>query len=803
VSADLRTITISDFRSIRGTAAVALNAPVVLLHGTNGAGKSTVMSALELSLTGRVSGLGAPDSEHLVHRGARSASIALLTDDRSIDFTVEGSHIHGTPLLATDDVRFFGERCYLQQRTLGRLLELYEEPREDGDSPLTVFVNDLLGLDELDALIDGLYPVTDKRRVKRLVRKYADLDRQTDGRREQIAGLLHDVKDVCAEADAAQARLEELLSALEAPPGLQSDLVRTGSWLKQGAGDEERALVDLIGARRELTALAKRADGLSKRAAAEEVAGIEDAAVAARAAADAWRSSHGAALEALLDELRRSLPQMPAGAADPASARAAALEQVSAELDRLKETLASNALANRQAEHLDQEAATTQRRLDGIDEQLAAAGTATEAEELGKVLATLVPHVHTNDCPVCGRDYSEISREPLSARLAAQVSALAVQAKRLQELATARLEGLSDIRRVENERNAVNRLRMAPEGRIDIETTVARLENDRHRLIELASGVKEGAALIRKQTETERDLTIAREQDLTWAELRAAVEIVAGSLARPANDPTPPIAAIAALATHVAERIAMLEERSTRRAAAVEIVGQLTSQLGAQRQLEAKIKAEQEAIDRGDAVIAEVERRRSVARKLRDEAEAARVRIVRQVFTNSLNRVWRDLFVRLAPEEPFVPVFRVPDGNQRVVASLETMHRDGKPGGPPGAMLSAGNLNTAALTLFLALNLSVERRLPWILLDDPVQSMDEVHVAQFAALLRTLSSEHGRRVLIAVHERALFDYLALELSPANPDDSLVTVELSRAPDGSTSVESNFQPYVEDRTFEPA
>ena len=53
----------------------------------------------------------------------------------------------------------------------------------------------------------------------------------------------------------------------------------------------------------------------------------------------------------------------------------------------------------------------------------------------------------------------------------------------------------------------------------------------------------------------------------------------------------------------------------------------------------------------------------------------------------------------------------------------------GNQAAPPAAMLSAGNLNTAALTLFLALNLSVERRLPWILLDDPVQSMDEVHVA--------------------------------------------------------------------------
>ena len=175
------------------------------------------------------------------------------------------------------------------------------------------------------------------------------------------------------------------------------------------------------------------------------------------------------------------------------------------------------------------------------------------------------------------------------------------------------------------------------------------------------------------------------------------------------------------------------------------------------------------------AAIAELDRRRKIMRKLRDAAERARIQIVQRVFTNSLNRAWRDLFVRLAPEEPFVPAFRVPDASERVVAMLETVHRDGKPGGAPAAMLSAGNLNTAALTLFLALNLSVERRLPWILLDDPVQSMDDVHVAQFAAVLRTLSREHGRRVVIAVHERALFDYLALEVEPGDqgrgaPDD---------------------------------
>src|SRR5690606_13089353 len=108
----------------------------------------------------------------------------------------------------------------------------------------------------------------------------------------------------------------------------------------------------------------------------------------------------------------------------------------------------------------------------------------------------------------------------------------------------------------------------------------------------------------------------------------------------------------------------------------------------------------------------------------------------------------------------------------------------------PRAMLSAGNLNTAALTLFLSLHLSVHPTLPWLVIDDPVQSMDEVHIAQFAALLRTLSKQLNRQIIIAVHEKDLFDYLALELSPAFLDDRLITIEIGRS-----AVEETTAPWV--------
>jgi hypothetical protein len=49
--------------------------------------------------------------------------------------------------------------------------------------------------------------------------------------------------------------------------------------------------------------------------------------------------------------------------------------------------------------------------------------------------------------------------------------------------------------------------------------------------------------------------------------------------------------------------------------------------------------------------------------------------------------------------------------------------------------------------------------------------------SQFAALVR------DRQVAIAEHERTLFDYVTLELSPTFPGDSLIAVEITRTFEG--------------------
>jgi exonuclease SbcC len=204
---------------------------------------------------------------------------------------------------------------------------------------------------------------------------------------------------------------------------------------------------------------------------------------------------------------------------------------------------------------------------------------------------------------------------------------------------------------------------------------------------------------------------------------------------------------------------------------------------------------------RVNAASGQVNQIRNHAKHISNAAKTARTNIVGRVFNTSLNKIWRDLFVRLAPSEQFVPAFRLPEGKEAPVeAILETVHRSGVRGGSPNAILSHANLNTAALTLFLALHLFVNSRFPWLILDDPVQSMDDVHISQFAAFLRTLSKSMGRQIIMTVHDRALFDYLTLELSPAFPNDSLITIEISRNFSGDTVATPKAFTYTPDKAI---
>lgn len=806
----LNALTVTDFRSLRGTVTIPLHAPVVMIHGPNGAGKTSVLSAIELALTGELQAMrrAEPDYQsHLLHRGADAGAIALTTAGvggdglSTLDMVVRANGLEGRPLLDGDIGRFFSERCYLAQATLSRLLEIYQHPAKPrDDSPLTRFVKDLLGLDQLDALIEGLQPAGDIRNTRKLVPEYAESEGARASLSRRLTEAQASLEQLRGEAVLLQETIVQAMSSLlpagEITPPLE-DAKRVRQLL--AADTEEPPLVLLTGIKRELASVRQRSAPLSVTPAAIGQAAAETEERAARAAIDTWQKTAGAHLDVLINDLRAIFPDLPSVAStDPVVAFDTVSARVSAELERCERSIQDDDRLSARITELEQAIEHARARLALTDEQLAQ--ITGEAEGLSRALAALIPHIHTDDCPVCGRDYREVSAEPLVARVSSQVARLTEQADRLQSLARARIEATGDLTKAERDREAAMTRRLSQDSRVALKARVATLTEVKQNLTGMADAASTGAAAIRRDATARQRLAELRNRDTLLADLRVVLNGLCNTLTQPPLDIAEAITdGLLRLESYVQQQDSALSARQRVRRDALSQYDLLSQKRIELADLAERISADTGELTRLEAAFAAAERRRSTGRGLSRAAADARTAIVGRVFNDALNKIWRDLFVRLAPTEPFVPAFKLPQtADEAVSAQLETVHREGGKGGTPGAMLSAGNLNTAALTLFLALHLSVKPKLPWLILDDPVQSMDEVHIAQFAALLRTLAKEHGRQILIAVHDRPLFDYLCLELSPAFQGDQLITVELNRARDGASIAEPTFRGWEPDR-----
>jgi predicted ATPase len=97
-------LTIANFRSIKGTINIPLNAPIILVHGLNGTGKTSLLSALELALTGDIAAMRRDDpnfAQHLVHQGAKQATIRFSGPgimDNASPTVIESGEIRQHPI---------------------------------------------------------------------------------------------------------------------------------------------------------------------------------------------------------------------------------------------------------------------------------------------------------------------------------------------------------------------------------------------------------------------------------------------------------------------------------------------------------------------------------------------------------------------------------------------------------------------------------------------------------------------------------------------------------------------------------
>ena len=757
----LRELDITNFRSIRGHIHAPLDAKVVLVHGENGAGKTSLLSAIELALTGSVQSLKRADAgyaKQLLHRSADHGSIVLSAaiglNRRSFEARLDAA---GASCEGTLDVRlssFFSERAYLPQSLLGQLLQIYQESGSDRESPLAKFVGKLLGLERLDALEAGLQPLADVRNVRKITQGWSVaetqktrierlLDGQIKTRKATAERIDADIKRLAAlsiglelAVEIDEATLDQVLEALNEPADTSALEARTDQLRQVGSIGRE-----IQEARR---------DG--------DFPQIPDAASTAADFA-AWEQAHGPAYAALRLRVEALLPEvsLPSELSSFAGAALARLRGTATELSERADQARKDG-ERLSAAKLERKQAADQR--DAVDGEVAS--LPTDAGSLASALSELTSFIDTDICPVCDRNFADMDQGSLSDHVQAKVRSLSGSAGRLLSLGRSRGEAQISVERLDGEIETLSARIVDPQKLAELDRNAAAAANAASEVEAMAATLDEGGHLLARDIGARRAVSDAQSRNVALLAARATLHTFALSIGAPQLAETEQVGdATARLQLYLMAETKRLSERLTNRRQGAELVASIRTAIERRVEMDASIKADNAALSTVDTSLDRAQKLREQGQAIRRAVDSVRSSIIRREFNDRLNRVWRDLFVRLAPGEPFVPAFRIPtSATQRLQPKLITKHRvGGEAGGTPGAMLSAGNLNTAALTLFIALHLSVPNELPWLILDDPVQSMDDVHIAHFAALLRTLSKEHDRQIVIAVHDRQLFEYL--------------------------------------------
>jgi DNA repair exonuclease SbcCD ATPase subunit len=180
------------------------------------------------------------------------------------------------------------------------------------------------------------------------------------------------------------------------------------------------------------------------------------------------------------------------------------------------------------------------------------------------------------------------------------------------------------------------------------------------------------------------------------------------------------------------------------------------------------------------AATAELRRRRATGDMLSQIIEGLRA-ASSDLIEQRLEQMARLLQRIYATADPH-PAFRVARlvssmqrGRGRVVPEIEDpVH--GASSETPDTVLSSSQMNVLAVSVFLTLNLGMATLpLETLILDDPLQSLDDMNLLGLVDLLRR--TRERRQVLISTHDRRLAALLQRKLRPVRTDQRTIVIDL--------------------------
>jgi DNA repair exonuclease SbcCD ATPase subunit len=173
-----------------------------------------------------------------------------------------------------------------------------------------------------------------------------------------------------------------------------------------------------------------------------------------------------------------------------------------------------------------------------------------------------------------------------------------------------------------------------------------------------------------------------------------------------------------------------------------------------------------------EALYDEARRSETAATALAQSATAAATEIFRERFAE-LEPLINDIYARLNPHPAFTRLdIRVETYRSRGTATPNVIDVDEQIDANPMIVFSSAQANIVVLAVFLALGWAAgDRGLPFVLLDDPLQALDDVNVLGFADLARRLRRQ--RQLVLATHEERFAELLQRKLTGRAEGEDLI------------------------------
>lgn len=675
-----QSITLEAFRGFAAEQTIPLGADAVVITGSNGLGKTSLVDGITWALTGDIAQMSKRQdkrNEEYVVNQYRSGDLARVSIEVRVGghvarITREGSSRDGSSLSVVSDR---GE--YVGNAGTDELLRLCDA-KSVGELRQAVDGWGVLRQDELRAVLSA--PAEDfQARLRDILGLgvLADFEQYAKNGQKRAAQATGDARKELAQArDAAAAADVRLVAARERTERTQ----------------ETSASV--------LPQLSTRLEAFSNALALP--AGVPEASDELQELAD-LANTHSR----LLKSVARDLRELQAIIAD---------ESFSVVAERLSHVVSAIG---------DAEIALTQSRetLDSATVRLA--DLRNEADAVVQVAAAALPLIG-DACPVCGQD-----TDPADVR------------RRLQDIVDRRGTGAA---LVESEDQVAAKSREVDECMKSLQSQRASAEELRSQLARRDRSIREVEVL---RARVEQSLAASKFEFLLIEE--------GAALSSDALEST--INALDAAQTEIGRAVRMAQQRSF-----VERVPALT-------------RGRDEANERVTALLQRVEAlssRETEAKSLAEAAALAAVDVTEEAL-QTLDPYFGEVFGRLAAHPTFSRLgleHEVYYGKARTWARISDPVTGLEVN--PRIVCSEGQLNVVALSFFVAFALTGgDRSLPFVALDDPLQSLDDMNVLGFADLCRHLRD--GRQLIVTTHDRRFGNLLLRKLTPRHADQTAMRI----------------------------